>query len=175
MPASNILELKSFIRAIPDFPKEGILFRDITPLLTDREKFRDCIDFFVSITKEKIDCVVSIESRGFIFGSALAYALGAGFVPIRKEGKLPHKKHSKSYDLEYGTASIEIHEDAFVRGSKVILIDDVLATGGTVEASIHLVEKLEANIYGLYFLIELPVLKGRERLKQYPVHTLISF
>ncbi len=175
MHSSDVQELKQSIRAIPDFPKKGILFRDITPLLTDREKFRDCIDYFVSITKEKIDCVVSIESRGFIFGSALAYALGAGFVPIRKEGKLPHKKHSKSYDLEYGTASIEIHEDAFARGSKVILIDDVLATGGTVEASIHLVEKLGADIQGLYFLIELPALRGRERLRQYPAHALLSF
>ena len=175
MPSLQVSELKDAIRAIPDFPKKGILFRDITPLLNDPEKFRDCIDRFVSITKEKIDCVVSIESRGFIFGSALAYALGAGFVPIRKEGKLPHKKHTKSYDLEYGTASIEIHEDALAGGSKVILIDDVLATGGTVEASIHLVEKLGADIYGLYFLIDLPALKGRERLKKYPVHTLISF
>lgn len=175
MQTSDVQELKRSIRAIPDFPKPGILFRDITPLLNDREKFRDCIDHFVSLTKEKIDFVVSIESRGFIFGSAVAYALGAGFVPIRKEGKLPHKKHSKSYDLEYGTASIEIHEDAFARGSKVILIDDVLATGGTVEASIHLAEKLGADIYGLYFLIELPALRGRERLKQYPVHTILSF
>ena len=169
------ISFKEAIRTIPDFPKKGILYRDITPLLSDSEMFKACINHFVSITQEKIDQVISIESRGFIFGSALAYALGAGFVPIRKGGKLPHRKFSTSYDLEYGTANIEIHQDALKKGSKVLLIDDVLATGGTAEASTHLAEKLGADVCGIYFLIELLDLKGRQRLKNYPTHSLISF
>ncbi len=146
--------LKKSIRDIPHFPKKGIIFRDITPLLLDSEKFRYCIDHFVALTKEKIDYVVSIESRGFIFGSALAYALGAGFVPIRKEGKLPYKKFSVAYDLEYGKATMEIHVDAMKKGSSVILIDDVLATGGTLKASADLVEKFGVTIEGVNFLTE---------------------
>ena len=175
MPASNLLDLKRTIRTIPNFPKKGILFRDITPLLTDHEKFKFCIDHFVTLTHDKIDFVVSIESRGFIFGSALAYALGAGFVPIRKEGKLPHKTFSTSYDLEYGKANIEIHQDALHQGSTVLIVDDVLATGGTALASIQLAEKLGASILGVYFLIELLDLNGRARLKNYSTHSLISF
>ena len=175
MHSSETQELKQAIRTIPDFPKKGILFRDITPLLTDKDKFKYCIDSFVSSIKEEIDIVISIESRGFILGSALAYALGAGFVPIRKEGKLPFHTFSTSYDLEYGKAEIEIHQDALKRGAKVILIDDVLATGGTVEAAIHLAEKLGGDIRGIYFLIELLDLKGRKRLKDYPIHSLISY
>ena len=170
-----MLNIKEAIRNIPDFPKKGILFRDITPLLMDAEKFKHCIDHFVSATKEKIDFVVSIESRGFIFGSALAYALGAGFVPIRKEGKLPHQTFSTSYDLEYGKAKIEIHKDAIHKGSKVLLIDDVLATGGTVKAAVSLVKKLGGDIRAIYFLIELLDLKGREKLTEYPVYSLLSY
>ncbi|OGW82740.1 MAG: adenine phosphoribosyltransferase [Omnitrophica bacterium RIFCSPHIGHO2_02_FULL_51_18] len=174
---SDILveDMKGSIRAIPDFPKKGILFRDITPLLIDKGKFRKCIDHFVSFTKTPIDYVISIESRGFILGSALAYALGAGFVPIRKEGKLPHTKFQTSYELEYGSAVVEIHTDAIHEGSNVILMDDVLATGGTMRAAIELVSKFGAKIEGIYFLIEIKDLDGRKKLKGYPVHSLISY
>ena len=167
--------LKQSIRAIPDFPKKGILFRDITPLLLDKRKFKKSIRLMVSKAPKKVDYVISIESRGFIFGSALAYALGAGFVPVRKEGKLPHEKFKMEYDLEYGKAAIEIHKDALKKHSNVIIVDDVLATGGTVKAAIHLVEKFGAKIHGVYFLIELLALNGRSRLGKYPVHSLVTY
>lgn len=173
--AQTLETLKSSIRSIPDFPKKGILFRDITPLLSDREKMRYCIDHFVGVTQGPVDYVISIESRGFIFGAALAYALGAGFVPIRKEGKLPYKKIAAEYDLEYGKAVMEIHADAIEKGASVVLIDDVLATGGTMGAAIDLVQKFEGKIKGIYFLIELTFLPGREKLKGYPVEALISY
>ncbi len=168
-------ELKKCIRSIPDFPKKGILFRDITPLLLDRKKFKKCIQRFVALSPKKIDYVISIESRGFIFGSALAYALGAGFVPIRKGGKLPYRKFQVAYDLEYGKAVVEIHADAIKKNSKVLIVDDVLATGGTVKAAVHLVEKFGAKIAGIYFLIELAGLQGRTQLKKHPVHSLITY
>ena len=168
-------DMKESIRAVPDFPKKGILFRDITPLLIDRKKFKRCIDHFTSFTTDDIDYVISIESRGFILGSALAYALGAGFVPIRKEGKLPHTKFQTSYELEYGSAVVEIHADAIHRGARVILMDDVLATGGTMKAAIELVSKFGAKIAGIYFLIELKSLGGREKLRGHPLHSLISY
>jgi adenine phosphoribosyltransferase len=167
--------LKESIRSIPDFPKKGVIFRDITPLLSHREKMRACIDHFVELTKGPVDYVISIESRGFIFGAALAYALGAGFVPIRKEGKLPYKKLSAQYDLEYGKAVMEIHADAIEKGARVVLIDDVLATGGTMAAAINLVQKFEGKIKGIYFLIELTFLPGREKLKGHPVEALIAY
>ncbi len=175
MPTTLADEIKKSIRSIPDFPKKGILFRDITPLLMDRKKFHACIDYFVELTKSPVDSVISIESRGFIFGSALAYALGVGFVPIRKEGKLPHSKYQKSYDLEYGKAVVEIHTDAVKPGSRVIVIDDVLATGGTVRAATELLERLGADIAGIYFLIELEALGGRKKLPEYPVSSLIAY
>jgi adenine phosphoribosyltransferase len=168
-------DVKKSIRNIPDFPKKGILFRDITPLLTDGKKFKKCIDLFVAMTPQPVDHVISIESRGFIMGSALAYALKAGFVPIRKEGKLPHTKFQRAYELEYGTAVVEIHTDAVKKGSRVLIVDDVLATGGTVKAAIHLVEKLGAEIAGIFFLIELLGLKGRDQLQDYPVHSLVTY
>ncbi len=171
----ELTQVKEMIRTIPDFPKKGILFRDITPLLLDKRKFKFCIDQFAKKTKGKIDYVVSIESRGFIFGSALAYKLGVGFIPIRKEGKLPFHKHSAAYDLEYGQAVIEIHADAIREKSRVIIIDDVLATGGTVEAAIGLVEKSKGIVAGVYFLVELLALGGRKRLKGYPVYSLVSY
>lgn len=167
--------IRDSIRAIPDFPKKGILFRDITPLLAHKTLFGDCVRHFAALTKGKVDAVVSIESRGFIFGSALAYALGVGFVPIRKAGKLPHKKTSISYDLEYGQATVEIHEDALASASRVILIDDVLATGGTVLAATRLVERLGGRIQGLYFLIELKELNGCAKLGGRKVHSLVQF
>ena len=175
MQKSLAAEVKQKIRSIPDFPKKGILFRDITPLLVDEKKFRLCIDHFAALTRERIDCVISIESRGFILGSALAYALNAGFVPIRKEGKLPHATLRSSYKLEYGRAVVEIHTDAVARGARVVLIDDVLATGGTMKAAVGLAEKLGAKILGVYFLIELKTLGGRNRLEGLPVHSLVSY
>jgi adenine phosphoribosyltransferase len=167
--------IKNIIRTIPDFPKKGILFRDITPLLADGEVFRLCIERFKAMTHGKVDCVVSIESRGFIFGSALAYALGVGFVLVRKEGKLPHHTVSASYSLEYGEARVEMHEDSIRRGSRVLLIDDVLATGGTMRAAVDLVEKLGGIVCGLYFLIELETLAGRNMLTGYNTHSLICY
>ena len=168
-------EVRKTIRTIPDFPKKGIQFRDITPLLVDYAKFKKCIDHFASITKGKIDYVISIESRGFILGSALTYALGSGFVPIRKKGKLPYKTFQTSYELEYGTAVVEIHTDSIKKGSNIILIDDVLATGGTMKAAIDLAANFGVKIAGVYFLIELSDLNGRARLKGYPVHALVSY
>ncbi len=167
--------LSSIIRTIPDFPKKGILFRDITPLLMNGPAFRKCIQQFKKATKTKVDYVVSVESRGFILGAALAYALGVGFVLVRKAGKLPHRKISATYKLEYGEACVEMHEDAIHKGSRVILIDDVLATGGTIGAAIDLVEKLGGKIQALHFLIELEALKGRKQLKKYNIHSLIRY
>lgn len=172
---SLIPSLKKSIRSIADFPKKGILFRDITPLLHNGPVFRHSIRRMASLAKGRVDCVVSIESRGFIFGSALAYALGAGFVPIRKEGKLPYKTFQTAYDLEYGRAVVEIHTDALKKGARVLIVDDVLATGGTVKAAIKLVERFGARIAGVYFLIELIALGGRRKLKDYPVKSLVSY
>ena len=168
-------EIKKFVRTVPDFPKAGILFRDITPFLLDGDKFRRVVDWFAALPEEKPDYVISIESRGFIFGSALACRLGSGFVPIRKEGKLPHKTFKMSCELEYGNAVLEIHADAMQKGKRAVIIDDVLATGGTIQTAIHLVEKFSVKIQGVYFLIELDALKGRQKLNGYPVHSLISY
>ncbi|MBI3252768.1 MAG: adenine phosphoribosyltransferase [Candidatus Omnitrophica bacterium] len=175
MGTQSLSAIKKSIRAIPDFPKKGILFRDITPLLLDKDKFQYCIQQFAEKAGAGVDLVVSIESRGFIFGSALAYALGVGFVPIRKAGKLPHKTVSASYDLEYGQAVIEMHEDAVKKGSRVIIIDDVLATGGTALAAAALVRKFGGDIRGIYFLAEITALNGREKLSEHNVHALISY
>lgn len=171
----NPFDIKRSIRAIKNFPKKGIIFRDITPLLMDSRKFNFCIEEFSRKIDKKIDYVISIESRGFILGSALAYNLKAGFVPIRKKGKLPYKTHGASYDLEYGTAHIEIHRDALKRGSRVVVVDDVLATGGTMCAALDLIQKFKCKVEGVYFLIELPALRGRSRLERYPVHSLVSY
>lgn len=175
MKKLTLKEIEKSIRAIPDFPKKGILFRDITPLLLENKKFQYCIDAFAAQVKGKVDYVISIESRGFIFGSALAYALGVGFVPIRKEGKLPYETFKTSYSLEYGEAVLEIHADALKKKARVIVIDDVLATGGTVKAALKLLGKFGAKIEGLYFLIELLALKGRKKLGGYPVKALIAY
>jgi len=168
-------DLKNLIRTIPDFPKKGILFRDITPVLQDGEAFRKVITIFKKETPKDITKVVAIESRGFIFGASLAYLLGVGFVPIRKSGKLPWRKVKMDYDLEYGTDTIEIHEDAIKKGEKVVLIDDLLATGGTAFASAKLVEKCGGIVEKILFLVELEELKGREKLKGYEVFSLIKF
>ncbi len=170
------INLKSYIRDIPDFPKPGILFRDITTLLKDKHAFKFAIDVLAAKYKtKKIDAVVAVESRGFIFGSAIAYKLGAGLVPVRKKGKLPAKTNSVTYELEYGTDTLEIHHDAIQPKAKVLIVDDLLATGGTVKAVKDLVEQLQGDITGIAFLIELSGLKGRDKLKGYPVFALIKY
>ncbi len=168
-------EIVSLIRNVPDFPKKGILFKDITPLLANPEAFRAIIDEFVTICKNKgITKVVALESRGFIFGAPLAYVLGVGFVPIRKRGKLPYKKLSIEFDLEYGKDIIEIHQDALNKNDKVLLVDDLLATGGTMSAAIKLIEQLGAKIEMCAFMCELEFLKGKEKLSA-PSTSLIVF
>jgi adenine phosphoribosyltransferase len=160
-----ILDIETLIRAIPDFPIPGILFRDITPLLKDKAGFSAAVDLFVQRYKdERIDVVVGIEARGYMFGAPLAYALGAGFVPVRKPGKLPGTKYTESYALEYGTNSLEIHDDAVVKNQRVVVVDDLLATGGTAAATGRLLSKLGGDLVGYGFLIELEALGGRAKL-----------
>lgn len=171
-----VKDLSAYIRDIPDFPKKGIIFKDITTLLNNKDAFRAAVDLLAEKVKdEKIDYVISVESRGFIFGAALAYKLGAGFVPVRKKGKLPSKTKAVTYSLEYGTDTLEIHDDAIQPRSKVLLVDDLLATGGTVEAAIKLLTTFDAVIVGIAFLIELKFCNGRGKLKGYPVHSLIEY
>jgi adenine phosphoribosyltransferase len=175
-PVSNDDYLKSTIRSIPDFPKKGIVFRDITTLLKDPKAFATVIDYFYEEYRGKnISKIVSVESRGFIFGAALAYKLGAGFVPIRKKGKLPAETVQQDYQLEYGTDVMEIHADAVQPGDRIVIHDDLLATGGTIEAACRLIEKLRGEIIGLSFLIELAFLNGRDRISKYPIQTLITY
>jgi adenine phosphoribosyltransferase len=170
------INLKKSIRSIPDFPRTGILFRDITTLLKDKKAFKQTVDALVSKCKgKKIDAVVAVESRGFIFGGALANKLGAGFVPVRKKGKLPWKTYSADYALEYGVDALEIHQDALNPNDRVLIVDDLLATGGTAKAVTQLVGRLQGKIIGIVFVIELTGLKGRAQLKGYPVHTLIKY
>src|SRR6267142_2000597 len=166
--AATLEKVKSFIRDVPDFPKPGIVFKDITPLLQSPEHFRaTCEKLAGPFRKKGITHVASVESRGFIFGAPVAYLLNAGYIPIRKKGKLPHKTASQSYELEYGTDTLEIHADALDASSRVLLIDDVLATGGTAYASCQLISKLKAKVVGLSFVIELEFLHGREKLRCY--------
>jgi len=169
-------DLKSFIRSIPDFPKPGILFRDITTLLKDSGAFKKAIEDLAGQFKNKgIKKVVGIESRGFLAAAPVAYLIGAGFVPVRKKGKLPHQTASVSYDLEYGQDTLEIHLDAIAKGEKTIIIDDLLATGGTAKATSDLVKKVGGEVAGLGFLIELSALKGRDKLRGANVFSLMSF
>jgi len=170
------MDLKNYIRTVPDFPKKGIMFRDITTLLKDGNAFRYAVDELYNLCKNKeITKVVGIESRGFILGAAIANKLGVGFVPVRKPGKLPAEKLSETYSLEYGVDSVEIHKDAVQNGDLVLMHDDLLATGGTMEAACKLVEKLGAKVIQISFLIELNFLKGRDKLKDYEVHSLIQY
>lgn len=170
------MDLKTRIRNIPDFPQKGIIFRDITTLLKDPKAFRYSIQKLKEYYKDKkIDVIVGPESRGFIFGAVLAHELGVSFVPIRKPGKLPAEVEAEEYEKEYGPDKIEIHKDAINQGANVLLIDDLLATGGTVKAAVNLIEKLGGNIAGLGFLIELSFLKGRDLLKGYDVYSLIDY
>jgi adenine phosphoribosyltransferase len=168
--------LKARIRDIPDFPKPGILFKDITPLVRDAAALRLAIHHLLHpFIGEGITAVVGMEARGFIFGSLVAWELGVGFVPLRKPGRLPHNVQSISYDLEYGSASLEVHIDAFHAGDRVLVVDDLLATGGTAAASCALIERLGAQVAGCAFVIELAELGGRARLRNYRVHTLVRY
>ncbi|MFA5093349.1 MAG: adenine phosphoribosyltransferase [Candidatus Omnitrophota bacterium] len=168
--------LEKSIRNIPNFPKPGILFRDVTTLIQNKIAFKKAIDLLVEKYKGKgFDKVVGVEARGFIFGAAVADRIGAGFVPVRKKGKLPFKTNSTTYALEYGTDTLEIHQDAIVAGEKVLIIDDLLATGGTVKAATELVNQLGGKILGIGFVIELVDLHGVDKLKEYPVYSLIKF
>src|ERR1700739_2631117 len=172
----NCEALKTLVRTVPDFPKPGILFYDITTLLKDKQGFATLIDALAEhYIGKHIDLVLGIEARGFIFGPALAYRLNAGFVPVRKPRKLPARTVRVTYDLEYGTDTLEIHEDAIESGQRVVLVDDLLATGGTMEATVKLVRQLGGEIAGLAFAVELDFLKGRDRFKDYDVFSLLHY
>ena len=169
-------DIERAIRNVPDFPKPGIQFKDITPALADARLFSGCIDLLIDGFKPgQVDAVVGIDARGFIFAAAAAVKLQAGFVPVRKKGKLPYKTHEQEYDLEYGTNSIAMHIDALKPGSRVLLIDDLLATGGTAAAAASLVQKLGAQILEISFLIELKFLNGRDRLKGHKVRSVVVY
>jgi len=173
---SKELDLKNYIRDIPDFPKPGILFKDITTLLQNKVAFKKAVDGLADKFKDKkIDLVVAVEARGFILGGAVAHKLGAAFVPVRKKGKLPWKTNSATYELEYGTDTLEMHHDAIKPTDRVLIIDDLLATGGTVKAVTDLVKQLQGKIVGIAFLIELTFLKGKDKLKDYPIFSLIKY
>ncbi len=170
------VDLNKLIRDIPDFPKKGIIFKDITTLLSDGEGFAYSIDLMEKrYLDKKIDKIIGIESRGFIFGAALAYKLGCGFIPVRKPGKLPYDSIKEDYSLEYGKNTLEIHTDALKEGERVVIIDDLLATGGTAKAAAKLVSRLKGNIISIDFLVELEFLKGRDKLKEYSVHSYLKY
>jgi len=167
--------LKARIRSVPDFPRKGIVFRDITPLLADPEALASVVDTIVERFRDKVDVVVAAEARGFILGAPVALRLGVAFVPVRKPGKLPYQTTSETYDLEYGTDTVEMHRDAIKPGQRALVVDDLLATGGTALACAHLVEKLGGTVTGMAFLIELSFLKGRRKLEGYDVFTIIDY
>lgn len=174
--AHNAADLKSAIRSIPDFPKPGILFRDISPLLENARLFHSTIDLLAEqCDNSRPSKIVGLDARGFIYGSALAYKLGVGFVPVRKKGKLPFITLSHSYDLEYGSAELEIHRDSIHQGESVIVVDDLLATGGTASAALHLLRELGAEVLQVLFVIELEFLKGRVTLSPTPVSSLVTY
>jgi len=176
MPRMEIADLRAKIRDIKDFPTEGILFKDITTLLKEGAAFGAVVDMLAKkYERERVEIVVGVESRGFIFGGALARALGAGFVPVRKVGKLPGKTIEVEYELEYGRDALAMHEDAIRRGQRVLAVDDLLATGGTMAATLRLIEQLGGVVVGVAFMIELAFLHGRDKLKQYPLHSLIVY
>lgn len=177
-PSSDVAiqRIKGAIRDVPDFPKPGILFKDITPVLSNAELFRTAVDLLAGRhTRGDVDKICAVEARGFMFGAAVAYKLGVGIVPVRKKGKLPYKTREASYALEYGTATLQMHEDAIRKGERVLVIDDLLATGGTAEATARLIEELGGRVVEIEFLIELAFLKGREKLARYPVYAPIVF
>ncbi len=175
MPAKNT-NLKSLIRDVPDFPKKGIVFKDITPLLADSQSFHQAVTQLIEPFRGRsINKVVAIESRGFIFGGAIATALGAGFIPVRKKGKLPYRTRAATYQLEYGADILEMHVDALGAGDKVLIVDDVLATGGTAQAAAELVEGCGADVTAMAFLIELLFLGGRKKVSKWEIHSLIQY
>ena len=168
--------VEKYIRSIPDFPETGVIFRDVTSVLQDADGLHEAIDAMQELIADtEVDVIAGTESRGFIFGMPIAYNLHRPFVPIRKKGKLPCETISEKYDLEYGTAEIEIHKDAIKPGQKVVLVDDLIATGGTIEAAIKMIERLGGEVVKVVFLIELAGLKGRERLKNYDVEAVIRY
>jgi adenine phosphoribosyltransferase len=170
------LDLRARVRDVPDFPREGVVFKDVMPLIADPEYFAETIRRLVEWTRpRRPDLVLGAEARGFIFGGALAYALGAGFIAARKPGKLPRETVEATYELEYGTDSLQVHRDAVSPGTRVVVLDDVLATGGTARAKVELVEELGGIVAGVVFVIELTFLHGRERLDGYDVHSLIQY
>ena len=169
------MDIEAFIRNVPDFPKPGILFKDITPLLGNGPALSHVVDLFADRYRGKVDAVVGVESRGFIFGAPVAYALGVGLCIVRKPGKLPHDKHTVTYELEYGRDTLEIHKDALPTGSRVVILDDLLATGGTAKATIALVEACGAVVVECGFLIELGFLGGRVALSPKAVHAVLSY
>lgn len=170
------LDLKSKVRVIEDFPAAGISFKDITTLIKDKDAFRHAVDMMIENLRDKdVDYIAGPEARGFLFGSAVAYGLGVGFVPIRKPGKLPFDVLSDKYELEYGTNTLEIHKDAIEKGSRVAIVDDLLATGGTIFSAVKLIETLGGEVVAMEFLIELESLKGRERLENYNINTIIKY
>ena len=170
------MDLKKYIKDIPDFPEPGVLFRDVTPLLADKDAYQESIRLLSDFAKEKkVDLVVGPEARGFLFGCPVALALNCGFVPVRKPGKLPREVVSQSYDLEYGSNEIQMHSDSIQPGQNVLIVDDLLATGGTVDAVVSLIEKMGGNVVGIAFLIELEALKGRELLKDYDVYSVLKY
>jgi adenine phosphoribosyltransferase len=172
----EVSDLESLIRAIPDFPIPGILFRDITPLLKDRAGFKAAIDLMAdTFAGAKVDHIVAIEARGYILGAPIAYKLGAGFIPVRKPGKLPYDKVNVDYELEYGTNTLEMHKDALASGDRILLVDDLLATGGTAAATTTLLKRLGANVIGAAFLIELKALGGRAKLPNVAVRSFIQY
>jgi len=176
MQSVTATDIEQAIRNIPDFPKPGIQFKDITPVLADARLFSGTIELMTEHFKPgMVDAVVGIDARGFIFAAAAAMKLQAGFVPIRKKGKLPYQTHEQSYELEYGSATVAVHVDALKPGSRVLLIDDLLATGGTAAAAAALVKTLGAKILEIAFLIELSFLPGRDKLKEYPIRSLITY
>jgi len=176
MQTKEKLDLKEYIRNVPDFPKAGIQFKDITTLLKDKEAFKEAVTALADRYRDKkIDKVIAVEARGFILGGALACMLSAAFVPVRKKGKLPADTDSVTYSLEYGTDTLEMHKDALSRSDRVLIVDDLLATGGTVKAVTDLVAISGAKIEGIAFLIELTFLKGKDKLKDYPVFSLIKY
>ena len=170
------MDLKKYIADIPDFPEEGIIFRDVTPLLADKDAYHESIRLLTEFAKDKnVDVVVGPEARGFLFGCPVATALDAGFVPVRKPGKLPRETISKKYDLEYVSNEIFMHKDSISKGQNVLIVDDLLATGGTVAAAVSLIEEMGGNVVGIAFLIELEALEGKEVLKDYDVYSVLKY
>jgi adenine phosphoribosyltransferase len=176
MAPDKIEKLRAGVRDVPDFPKKGIVFKDITPILKDGELFRASVDLFLEQCRGKtIDKIVGIDARGFLFGSAVAYELGVGFVPLRKKGRLPYKTESAKYSLEYGEAEMELHVDAITRGERIVLIDDLLATGGTSASAATLIKKVGGDLVTAIFLIELEFLHGREKLAPTPIISFLKY